>query len=181
MSRLGKKPVAVPSGVKVSIAGSNVSVEGPKGKLDLEVRDAITVKEEGGHLICDREGNERSARALHGLYRSLLSNMVEGVTKGFEKKLQIVGVGYTATLEGTHLALNVGYCNTVKVPVPEDVTVNLPDATHIVVSGPNKQSVGQFAANVRKVRKPEPYKGTGIRYEDEQVRRKAGKAFGSGG
>lgn len=181
MSRIGKKPLRVPSGVKVDVAGTRVSVEGPKGKLALEVDPAIQVAKDGDAIVCRRDSDSGSAKALHGLYRVLIENMIEGVWKGFEKKLEIVGVGYNAQLQGKQISLTVGYSKPVKLSVPDGVTVQLPDPTHIVVTGPDKQKVGQFAADVRAVRKPEPYKGTGIRYQGEQVRRKAGKAFGSGG
>lgn len=181
MSRIGKKPVPIPAGVKVHVADGNIAVEGPKGKLSLAVHPAIAVAREGEQLVCQRRDEERQSRALHGLFRNLIQNMVLGVTQGFEKRLEIVGVGFNAQLKGKELALVVGYSHPVKLPVPEGVTVQLPDATHIVVQGPDKQKVGQFAAEVRAARKPEPYKGTGIRYQGEHIRRKAGKAFGSGG
>ena len=181
MSRIGKKPVPVPSGVKVEVAGQKVKVEGPKGTLELDVKPLVSVKVDGDQVVLTRAGEDRDSRALHGLYRALVQNMVQGVANGFEKKLEIVGVGYGGQLSGKELALTVGYSNTVKLPVPDGVTVTLPDSSHITVSGADKQKVGQFAAIIRSVRKPEPYKGTGIRYEGEYVRRKAGKAFGSGG
>lgn len=182
MSRIGKKPVSVPSGVKVELSGSKFRAEGPKGKLSLEVHPKIKVATEGGNtIVCERTADDRECRALHGLVRSLIQNMMVGVATGFEKRLEIVGVGYNAQLAGKTLSLTVGYSHPVKLPIPDGVTVTLPDATHIVVSGPDKQKVGQFAAHVREARKPEPYKGTGIRYQGEYVRRKAGKAFGSGG
>lgn len=181
MSRIGKKPVSVPSGVKVAVSGGAVAVEGPKGKLKLQVDPRVTVKSEGASVVCVRANDEQESRALHGLYRNLISNMIEGVTKGFEKKLEIMGVGFNAQLKGKELALTVGFANQVKLPIPEGITIQLADPTHISVVGADKQAVGQFAANIRAVRKPEPYKGTGIRYQGEQVRRKAGKAFGSGG
>lgn len=181
MSRIGKKPVVIPSGVKISVNGSAVAIEGPKGKLALDVHPTIAVAVEDGKLICKRPNDERASKALQGLFRSLLQNMVKGVTDGFERKLEIVGVGFGAVLAGSSLSLTVGFAKAVKLEVPKEVTVKLPDATHIVVSGPDKQKVGQFASIVRSVRKPEPYKGTGIKYEGEQIRRKAGKAFGSAG
>lgn len=179
MSRIGVKPVPVPSGVKVEINGHSVHVEGPKGKLGIDVSPLIAVSQEDGQVVCKRAGEDRDSRAMHGLTRSLIQNMIIGVSQGFEKRLEIVGVGFNASLQGRELALTVGYSNTVKVPIPEGVDVTLPDATHIVVSGADKQKVGQFAAVARAVRKPEPYKGTGIRYQGEQIRRKAGKAFGA--
>lgn len=180
MSRIGKKPVAIPAGVKVEIAGAAVKVEGPKGKLAFQVHPRIQVaQKDGKEVVCSRAGDTGEDRALHGMVRAILQNMMIGVTSGFEKRLEIIGVGFNAQLSGKTLSLTVGFSHPVKLPVPEGVTVALPDATHIVVSGPDKQKVGQFAAHIREARKPEPYKGTGIRYQGEYVRRKAGKAFGS--
>jgi large subunit ribosomal protein L6 len=172
----------VPAGVKVSLADSTINVEGPKGKLSFSYRREIGVKydEAAKQLLITRPDDERLNRALHGLTRSLIANMVEGVTKGYTKKLEIVGVGYQAQLKKANtVALQVGYANQVVLEAPAGVTVAVPDSTHVVVTGADKQAVGQFAAEVRKVRPPEPYKGKGIRYEGETVRRKAGKAFGS--
>jgi large subunit ribosomal protein L6 len=182
MSRIGRKPVPVPSTVKVSIADSTVQIEGPKGKLSFTHRPGIDVKfdQAARQILVSRHDDERINRALHGLTRSLLANMVEGVTNGYTKKLEIVGVGYQAQLKKANtVALQVGYANQVVLEAPAGVSVTVPDATHVVISGPDKQAVGQFAAIVRDVRPPEPYKGKGIRYEGEFVRRKAGKAFGS--
>jgi len=182
MSRIGRKPVSVPANVKVSLANSTIEVEGPKGKLSYRFRDSIGVAydEAGKQLIVSRGDDERENRALHGLTRSLIANMVEGVTAGYTKKLEIVGVGYQAQLKKANtVALQVGFANQVVLEAPTGVSVVVPDSTHITISGPDKQAVGQFAAVVRKVRPPEPYKGKGIRYEGEIVRRKAGKAFGS--
>ena len=182
MSRIGRKPVAVPANVKVSLADSTIHVEGPNGKLSFSYRDAMRVRydEPGRQVLVTRGDDERENRALHGLTRSLIANMVQGVTAGYTKKLEIVGVGYQAQLKGPNaLALQVGYANQVVLQAPAGVKVTLTDPTHVTISGPDKQAVGQFAAEVRKVRPPEPYKGKGIRYEGEAVRRKAGKAFGS--
>jgi large subunit ribosomal protein L6 len=179
MSRIGKKPVEVPGNVKVDVAGAVVKVEGPKGKLSLTAHPAVKVKKEGSQVTVERIDDAKASKALHGLTRALIQNMVVGAEKGFERKLEIVGVGYNAALKGKKLALTVGFAKPVEVDVPPGVTVNLPDPTHIHVTGPDKQAVGDFAAQVRSVRKPEPYKGTGIKYEGEQIRRKAGKAFGS--
>ena len=182
MSRIGRKPVAVPANVKVSVADSTVHVEGPNGKLSFTYRDSIQVRydEAGRQVVVARADDERENRALHGLTRSLIANMVQGVTAGYAKKLEIVGVGYQAQLKGANaVALQVGYANQVVLQAPPGVKVALTDPTHVTISGPDKQAVGQFAAEVRKVRPPEPYKGKGIRYEGEVVRRKAGKAFGS--
>jgi large subunit ribosomal protein L6 len=182
MSRIGRKPVPVPANVKVAVAGSTIDVEGPKGKLSYKHREEIGVAydEAGKQLLITRSDDERESRALHGLTRSLIANMVQGVTTGYTKKLEIVGVGYQAQLKKANtVALQVGYANQIVLEAPPGVTVAVPDATHITISGADKQAVGQFAAVVRKVRPPEPYKGKGIRYEGEVVRRKAGKAFGS--
>jgi large subunit ribosomal protein L6 len=182
MSRIGRKPVTVPANVKISIADSTIQVEGPKGKLQYRHRESIGVNfDEGGkQVLVTRSDDERENRALHGLTRSLIANMVEGVTTGYSKKLEIVGVGYQAQLKKANtVALQVGYANQVILEAPAGVSVVVPDPTHITISGADKQAVGQFAAVVRKVRPPEPYKGKGIRYEGEVVRRKAGKAFGA--
>ena len=182
MSRIGRKPVPVPANVKVSVADSTVQVEGPNGKLSFSYRGGIDVRhdESTRQVYVTRASDEREHRALHGLTRSLIANMVQGVTAGYTKKLEIVGVGYQAQLRGANtVALQVGFANQVVLQAPEGVKVVVPDPTHITISGADKQAVGQFAAVVRKVRPPEPYKGKGIRYEGEVVRRKSGKAFGS--
>ena len=182
MSRIGRKPVAVPANVKVSIADRAIEVEGPKGKLSFSHRPEIGVvyDESKREVQVSRSDDERLSRSLHGLTRSLISNMVQGVASGYTRKLEIVGVGYQAQLKKANtVALQVGYANQVVLEAPTGVTVTVPDATHVVITGADKQAVGQFAAEVRKVRPPEPYKGKGIRYEGEAVRRKAGKAFGS--
>lgn len=176
MSRIGKKPVTLPAGAKVSVSGRSISVEGPKGKLQWEHRPEVSVTVEDQQVVVGRRGEDRLSRALHGLTRALVQNAVVGVTQGYEKRLEIVGVGYLAAVQGRTLQLRVGYANEIQVPIPEGLDVKCPDQTHIVISGPDKQLVGQFAAEVRAVRKPEPYKGKGIRYEGEAVRRKAGKA-----
>jgi large subunit ribosomal protein L6 len=183
MSRIGKQPVAIPSGVKVRVADGKVFVEGPKAKLELAAHRAIKVEvDEGAKVIrVSRGSDERLHRALHGLTRSLVANMVEGVTKGYEKRLKIEGIGYQARLDKKSVVLVVGFANSITLTPPEGVTVEVPDATTIVVRGADKQKVGQFAAEIRHVRPPEPYKGKGIRYENEQVRRKEGKSFTSGG
>ena len=182
MSRIGRKPVPVPANVKVSVADSTISVEGPKGKLSWSFRSEIGVRydETGKQVLVERSDDERQSRALHGLTRSLIANMVQGVTSGYAKKLEIVGVGYQAQLKKANtVALQVGYANQVVLEAPPGVSVVVADPTHITISGADKQAVGQFAAEVRQVRPPEPYKGKGIRYEGETVRRKAGKAFGA--
>jgi large subunit ribosomal protein L6 len=177
MSRIGRKPITVPSGVTVTIAGANVSVTGPKGTLTRELVPDITVAQEGSELLVTRPSDEREHRALHGLTRSLINNMVVGVSDGFVKELEIVGVGYRAAAQGpTKLELALGFSHPVHVDAPEGVTFEVPQPTRIIVRGANKELVGQTAANIRKIRKPEPYKGKGIRYAGERVQRKAGKA-----
>ena len=183
MSRVGKQPVAVPAGVKVRVVDGKVLVEGPRGQLELAYHRNMRVEyDEGGKVVrVSRPDDDRQNRALHGLTRSLVANMVEGVTKGYEKRLKIEGIGYQARMEKKSVVLTVGYANAVTMTPPEGVTVELADPTTIIVRGTDKQKVGQFAAEVRHVRPPEPYKGKGIRYEGEQVRRKEGKSFTSGG
>ena len=183
MSRIGKQPVAIPTGVKVRLADGKLFVEGPKGKLELAWHRAMKVQVDDGAkaVRVERPDDERLNRALHGLTRSLIANMVEGVTKGYEKRLKIEGIGYQARLDKKQLVLTVGYANAIELPPPDGVTVELPDPTTIVIRGADKQKVGQYAAEVRRSRPPEPYKGKGIRYENEQVRRKEGKSFASGG
>lgn len=178
MSRIGKKPVAIPAGVKISVLDRTVSVEGPKGKLTWTHRPEVSVEveENGGNLSVSRDGDSREARAFHGLTRSLIQNMMIGVTEGYQKKLEVVGVGYLAAVSGDTLQLRVGFANEVHKKIPSDLQVACPDQTHIVVTGCDKQRVGQFAAEVRAVRKPEPYKGKGVRYEGEHVKIKPGKA-----
>jgi large subunit ribosomal protein L6 len=178
MSRIGQQPVAIPGDVNVRVDGQRVSVEGPKGKLDREFRPEVSVQysQEDRQLTVRRQNDERLARAFHGLTRALLNNMVEGVTKGYEKRLEIVGVGYIAAIQGDTLQLRVGFANEVHKKIPAGLNVTCPDQTHVVVQGCDKQLVGQFAAEVRAVRKPEPYKGKGIRYQGEYVKIKPGKA-----
>ena len=180
MSRIGKKPVPIGK-AKVTLKDRQIHVEGPKGKLDLDVHPLITVKQEGSDLIVTRPDDERQSKALHGLTRALLANMVEGVTNGFKKTLEVQGVGYKAEMRGKNLVLTVGYANAISVPVPTTVAVTLEGQNKIHVAGADRQAVGQFAAMVRNLRKPEPYKGKGIRYEGEQVKIKAGKAFAGAG
>ncbi len=182
MSRIGRKPVAVPANVKVTLADSTIKVEGPKGTLSYAHRPEVSIAHdaEKNELLVTRGDDERLSRALHGLTRALVANMITGVAEGYTRRLEIVGVGYQAQLKKANtIALQVGYANQVVLEAPEGVSVTVPDPTHVVVTGADKQAVGQFAATVRKVRPPEPYKGKGIRYEGEAVRRKAGKAFGS--
>jgi large subunit ribosomal protein L6 len=178
MSRIGKIPVTVPAGVKVNVSDHTVAVEGPKGKLQQQFPPQVDVKfdEAGKKVVVSRHGESRQDKAMHGLVRALVRNMIVGVTQGYEKKLEIVGVGYLAAIQKNELQLRVGFANELKVPIPSNLKVTCPDQTHVVIQGADKQAVGQFAAEVRALRKPEPYKGKGIRYDGEQVRRKAGKA-----
>ena len=176
MARIGKAPIPVPSGVEVSINGRQVAVKGPKGALDLEVPGEITVRQDGEEILVERPDDERQNRALHGLTRSLVNNMVVGVSEGFSKELQIIGVGYRAAPKGSDLELQLGFSHPVIVKAPDGIEFDVPEPTRIIVSGTNKQVVGQVAADIRSHRKPEPYKGKGVRYLGEHVARKAGKA-----
>jgi len=180
MSRIGKKPVAVPDAVTVSVDNGVVSVKGPKGELTFEHHPNMKIEIDGDSksVVVSRPNDLRANRALHGLTRALINNMVQGVQTPFEKKLEIQGVGYNAQLSGQKLRLQVGFANTVELEVPQGVTCELSDPTHITISSPDKHACGQFAANIRAVRPPEPYKGKGIRYLGENVRRKAGKTAG---
>ena len=176
MSRIGKMPVAVPAGVTVTLGEGNlVTVKGPKGTLTQQLHSAMTIKQEGSELHVTRPNDEKENRALHGLTRALLHNMVVGVTEGYKKELDINGVGYRAAKEGKKLVLTIGYSHPVEVEEIDGITIDVPNPNHIVVSGCDKQKVGQFAAEVRKKRPPEPYKGKGIKYTDEVIRRKVGK------
>lgn len=183
MSRIGKQPVPYPANVKIFLGEGTLRVEGPKGKLELTYHRNMVLNhdEKAKVLKVSRPDDERLNRSLHGLTRSLVANMVEGVTKGFEKKLKIEGIGYQARMDKKAVVLTVGYANAIELTPPDGVTVELTDPTTILVKGTDKQKVGQFAAEVRAARKPEPYKGKGVRYENEQVRRKEGKSFASGG
>jgi large subunit ribosomal protein L6 len=177
MSRIGKKPITVPSGVDVTINGSHVAVKGPKGELALDAPEDITIAQEGDEIVVNRPDDERAHRALHGLTRSLVNNMVVGVSEGFSRDLEIVGVGYRALAQGPNkLELQVGYSHSVPVEAPEGISFEVPAPNRITVRGIDKQLVGQVAADIRKIRKPEPYKGKGIRYANERVLRKAGKS-----
>ena len=178
MSRIGKKPVPITAGAKVSLNGRNIEVEGPKGKLSYEHRPEVTVAVDGdtNEIVVTRDKDDRPSREFHGLTRAIVANMVEGVTKGYEKKLEIIGVGYLANIQGDTLQLRVGYANELHMKIPSELTVSCPDQTHVVVQGCDKQQVGQFAAEVRALRKPEPYKGKGIRYQGEYVKIKPGKS-----
>ena len=176
MSRIGRMPVIVPTGVDVTIDGQAVQVKGPKGQLSLEVAQPISVKQDDGVITVSRPSDEGEIRALHGLSRSLIANMVTGVTDGYRKTLEIVGVGYRVQARGKDLEFSLGYSHPVPVPAPEGITFRVETPTRFVVEGIDKQQVGEVAANIRKLRKPDPYKGKGVRYQGEQVRRKVGKA-----
>ena len=176
MSRIGNKVILIPEGVTVELLeGNNVKVKGPKGELESQLNQLIEINIENGEIKLSRPNNERFSRQIHGTTRSLLDNMVQGVTNGFSKKLIINGVGYRANVQGKQLVLTMGFSHPVEMEIPEGLTVTVEKNTEITIVGANRHLVGEFAANVRKVRKPEPYKGKGIRYEDEHVRRKAGK------
>jgi large subunit ribosomal protein L6 len=177
MSRVGRSPIAVPSNVTVTLSGSTVNVKGPQGTLERSLPEGITIAQEGDTLVVSRPDDERMHRALHGLSRSLVANMVSGVTDGFTKELEIVGVGYRATARGSNtIELALGFSHPVVVDAPEGISFEVPVPTRIIVKGIDKEKVGQVAADIRKLRKPEPYKGKGVRYANERVMRKAGKA-----
>ncbi len=176
MSRIGKQPVEIPSGVTVEVQGEVVTVKGPSGTLTQRVDPDLRISVADGEVRVERPSDEREHRALHGLTRSLIANMVEGVTKGFEKRLEIQGVGYRAALKGNDIELQVGFSHSVEFPAPQGIEFEVPAPNRITVRGIDKQLVGETAARIRRVRKPEPYKGKGIRYEGEYVRKKAGKA-----
>ena len=176
MSRIGRTPIAVPAGVEVTIGENNhVTVKGPKGTLERNVNPNMTLELENGHLLVKRPNDEQEMRAMHGLTRALLHDMVVGVSEGFSKTLEIQGIGYRAAKEGNNLVMNLGFSHQVIVPEIEGITIEVPDANHVVIKGMDKQKVGQFAADTRKKRPPEPYKGKGIRYQGEVVRIKEGK------
>ncbi len=176
MSRIGKQPIPVPAGVEVSIVDNTITVKGAQGELSYTFNDMMTVVVEEQEIVVSRPDDSREAKSFHGLTRTLIANMVEGVSKGFAKKLELVGVGYRAALKGSNLELSLGYSHPVVVEAPAGISFEVPDQTHITVKGADKQLVGETAAVIRKWRKPEPYKGKGIRYEGEVVRRKLGKA-----
>jgi large subunit ribosomal protein L6 len=177
MSRIGKALIPVPAGVDVSINANSVTVKGPKGSLSRDFVGGITVRQDEGNLVVERPNDERESRSLHGLSRALLSNMVVGVTTGFAKELEIVGVGYRAELKSpTLIRLNLGFSHPVDVEAPQGVSFEVPVQTRVIIKGIDKEAVGQVAANIRSIRKPEPYKGKGVRYQGEKILRKAGKA-----
>ena len=180
MSRIGNKPIEIPAGVEVKIDGNKVSVKGPKGTLSNEFAPAIAIKQEGNEIIVTRPSDVAEHRSLHGLTRTLIANMVQGVTEGFKKELEVNGVGYRVQKQGKDLVMNLGYSHQVIMPEIEGITIEVPNPNQIIISGPDKQKVGQFAAEVREKRPPEPYKGKGIKYAGEYIRRKEGKA-GKGG
>ena len=176
MSRIGKLPVTVPGGVEITVSDGNlVTVKGPKGTLSEQISEKIKVEVKDGSIELTPQDESRESNSQHGLARTLVNNMVQGVTNGYEKKLELIGVGYKAEKKGTDLVMQLGYSHPVIMPDPEGITTEVPDATHIIVKGADKALVGNYAANIRKWRKPEPYKGKGIRYEGERVRRKEGK------
>ncbi len=175
MSRIGRKPIAVPSGVDVKIDGNHIAVKGPKGTLERDVHKDMTLALENNEILVTRPSDDKNHRALHGLTRSLVHNMVVGVTEGFSKTLEVNGVGYRAAKQGKDLVMNLGYSHQVVVPEIDGISIEVPAPNKIVISGPDKQKVGQFAANVREKRPPEPYKGKGIKYADEYIQRKEGK------
>ena len=176
MSRIGRMPIAVPAGVDVKIDGTIVTVKGPKGTLTQEIHPDMIIEREGAEILVKRPSEQKEHKALHGLTRSLLNNMVIGVTEGFKKELEINGVGYRAQLQGKTLVMNLGYSHNVEMNAPEGVTIEVPNPNSIIISGADNQVVGQFAAEVREKRPPEPYKGKGIKYIDERIIRKEGKA-----
>ena len=177
MSRIGRMPITVPAGVEVKIGDNNVvTVKGPKGTLTQELSARMTIKQDGAQLVVERPSDEKQDRALHGLTRSLLFNMVEGVTNGYKKELEVNGVGYRVAMEGKTLVLTIGYSHLVKMEAEEGIEITCPDANHITVAGADKQRVGEIAAIIRSKRPPEPYHGKGIKYADEHIRRKSGKA-----
>ncbi len=176
MSRIGRKPITIPAGVDVKVDGSTVTVKGPKGELTSTFNSAIAIAVEGNEVVVTRPSDNKEHRSLHGLTRTLIANMVQGVTEGFKKELQVNGVGYRVQKQGTNLVMNLGYSHQVIMPEIPGITIEVPGPNSIIISGPDKQKVGQFAAEVREKRPPEPYKGKGIKYIDEHIRRKEGKA-----
>ena len=176
MSRIGKLPIDVPAGVTVSIDGQHVAVKGPKGEIALDLPHPITVQQDGGQIIVSRPDEERRSKSLHGLSRTLVANNIQGVTEGFRKTLEIVGTGYRAVKKGQGIELSLGYSHTIQVDPPEGISFEVEGQNKVTVLGVDKQAVGEVAAKIRKLRLPEPYKGKGVRYAGEQIRRKAGKA-----
>lgn len=179
MSRIGKQPIIIPAGVKLAVSGQKVSVEGPKGKLERVLPDAVSIKVEGNQALVSRPDDSRKSKAMHGLCRSLVANMVQGVTQGFEKELHIEGVGYRAAVAGKKLNLTLGYSHPVEFDIPTGITIVVDQQTELKITGTDKELVGQVAANIRFMREPEVYRGKGVRYKDEVIRRKAGKTAAS--
>ena len=179
MSRVGKQPVVIPAGVEVKVEAGKVRVKGPKGSNEFPVRSDIKVSTDGKQVTVERAGEARETRAMHGTMRALIASMVEGVTKGYQKELEVVGVGWNAAVQGRKVVLSVGFCQPVEIMLPEGVNAACPTNTLIVLTGYDKQKVGMTASRIRASRKPEPYKGKGVRYKGEYVRLKAGKSFGS--
>ena len=179
MSNIGKQPINVPEGVEINIINNLISVKGPKGNLDLNFNSCMQILCKKNVITVVRPSDDKQHKEFHGLYRALIQNMVEGVSKGFSKELKLVGVGYTTEKKGNFLIVNAGYSHPVYVEIPKNMEVDVPDATTIVIRGASKQNVGDFSAKIRQIRKPEPYKGKGIKYSDEFIRRKAGKTVGA--
>ena len=176
MSRIGRKPITIPAGVEVKVDGSKVTVKGPKGNLENTFKPEMAIAVEGNEVIVTRPSDNKEHRSLHGLTRTLIANMIQGVTEGFKKELQVNGVGYRVQKKGKDLVMNLGFSHNVVMPEIDGITIEVPGPNSIIISGPDKQKVGQFAAEVREKRPPEPYKGKGIKYIDEHIRRKEGKA-----
>ena len=176
MSRIGRKPITIPAGVEVKVDGSKVTVKGPKGNLENTFKPEMAIAVEGNEVIVTRPSDNKEHRSLHGLTRTLIANMIQGVTEGFKKELQVNGVGYRVQKRGKDLVMNLGFSHNVVMPEIDGITIEVPGPNSIIISGPDKQKVGQFAAEVREKRPPEPYKGKGIKYIDEHIRRKEGKA-----
>ena len=180
MSNIGKQPIQVPDGVNISLSDSNIAIKGSLGELDLNFDSSISVVNENNQIIVKRPSDSKKHKELHGLYRALIYNMISGVTNGFSKELTLVGVGYTVEKKGDFLLVNAGYSHPVYVQIPENITIEVPSVTSLIIKGVSKQNVGDMAAKIRQIRKPEPYKGKGIKYSDERIRRKAGKTVGAG-
>ncbi len=181
MSNIGKQSINIPDSTEVVISGGNIKISGKMGSLDLNFDSKIEITQKDGLIQVSRNSDARKHRELHGLYRALINNMVIGVNEGFTKELNMVGVGYTEEKKGDFILINAGYSHPIYFQIPEDIVINLPNATTIQISGKDKQNVGDVAAKIRMIRKPEPYKGKGIKYSDEHIRRKAGKTVGAGG
>jgi len=180
MSNIGKQPIIIPDGVDVSIKDANIKIKGPLGELDLNFNSSMMINFEDNKITVQRPSDGKKYKEFHGLYRALIQNMVYGVTEGFSKELTLVGVGYTAEKKGDFLLINAGYSHPIYLQIPTNINIEVPSTTSIIVKGINKQNVGDVAAKIRQIRKPEPYKGKGIKYVDERIRRKAGKTVGAG-